>query len=93
MEPFDSLDDLDQLKYYETTKKINQIVTRQNVWENAYFKYQTGLLTEDQYRAWHEALSGYVKCCMHEWLWEEMRDGQYRSDFVAMIDAILADKQ
>jgi hypothetical protein len=64
-----------------------------NIWENAYFKYKTGLLSEEQYKSWHDANVGWVECCMRKWIWDDFRESEFRSDFTEMIDAIIAGRK
>ena len=64
-----------------------------NTWENAYFKYKTGLLSEEQYKSWSDANAGWVECCMHKWIWDEFRETEFRSDFTEMVDAIFAGRK
>lgn len=64
-----------------------------SVWENAYFKHQNGLLSDEQYEAWHDANVNWIECCMHKWIWDEIRKGtSFRAGFIEMVDAIQSGK-
>ena len=80
--------DRQALTEIERARYSSQVYRNLNVWENAYFKYKNGLLTEDQYGAWHNANIKWIKCCVPKWVWEEINGDDFHPEFVTIVDEI-----
>ncbi len=80
--------DPQSLTYVERRQLSDQTYRAMNVWENAYFKHQSGLLTEEQYQAWHDANVEWIECCFLRWIWDDMKEDGFHPDFVALVEAV-----
>ena len=80
--------DPESLTYVERRKFATQTYRAMNVWENAYFKLENGLLTDDQYQSWHNANAEWIRCCLPRWVWDDMVKSDFDPGFVALVDAV-----
>jgi len=72
----------------ERARFSDQVYRALNVWENAQFKNRNGLLTDEQYRFWHNANVAWVECCVPRWVWKELDADEFHPEFVSTVDAI-----
>ena len=73
----------------ERRRYSDQVYRSINVWEIAYFNHQNGLLTDDQYQAWHNAMARWIETSLPRWIWNGMREGEFDPEFVLLVDALV----
>ncbi len=70
----------------------DQILRGFNVWENFYVKYRMEMISESQYRNWHESNARWAKRRIPKFIWDDIGGAHWRLDFEDQIDAIYAEE-